>query len=126
MADFSAAITAGVTLEPWDDPESTSPDRPSRINPRPEHIHKRWVGQVGVQITVVAKIGGSVVLDATLGGKLFSGSFHEAPSLPFPLFSPLPTLSCIQHFTPNAVGHYTFQIARPDHGGVILHVDVDS
>ena len=75
MADFAVALTAGVTLDPWDDPQSVSPDRPSRINPRPEHIHKRHVGTTGFQVEVTATVGGvSGELDSNLGGELFSAS----------------------------------------------------
>jgi hypothetical protein len=127
VADFAAAFTAGVTLEPWDDPSSVSPDRPSRINPRPEHIHKRHVGTTGVEVEVTATVAGVAgPLDATLGGELFSLSFHEGPTLPFPAVSSPAGQSSILRFTPSAVGHYTVQLSRPNHGGVILHVDVDS
>lgn len=127
MADFRVAFTAGVTLEPWDDPASVSPDRPSRINPRPEHIHKRHVGEVGEQVEVTATVAGVAgPLDATLGGELFDLAFLEAPALPFPTTSSPAGQSSVQRFTPAAVGHYTVQLTRPNHGGVILHVDVDS
>lgn len=127
MADFAVAFTSGVTLEPWDDPQSVSPDRPSRINPRPEHIHKRHVGTTGVQVEVTATVDGVAgELDSNLGGELFSSSFLETPTLPPPSLSNPAGQSSIQRFTPGAVGHYTLQLNRSNHGGVILHVDVDS
>lgn len=126
MADFKARLSGNVSLEPWDDPASTSPDRPSRLNPNPEHIHKRWVGIVGQSITVVGTVDGALKLDSQLGGELFSASFLEAPSLPFPVFTHAGGLSALQFWTPTAVGHYTLQMSRTNHGSIILHVDVDS
>jgi len=127
VADFRLALTSGVTLEPWDDPASVSPDRPSRVNPRPEHIHKRHVGTSGVQVAVTATVDGVAgELDANLGGELFSAAFLETPTLPPPALSSPAGQSSIQRFTPGAAGHYTLQIDRPNHGGVIVHVDVDS
>lgn len=126
MADFRVAFTSGVALEPWDDPASVSPDRPSRINPRPEHIHKRHVGAVGVQVVVTASVGGVAgPLDATLGGELFSGTFLEGPSMPYPPLTSPAGQSSVQRFTPTETGHFTLQINRENHGGIIVHVDVD-
>ncbi len=125
MADFGAAFSSGVTLEPWDDPPSVS--LPSRINPLPERIHKRHVGAVGVQVELTATVGGVAgPLDGALGGELFSLGFLEAPALPFPAVSFPAGQSSVQRFTPGAVGHYTVQLTRLNHGGLILHVDVDS
>lgn len=127
VADFAVDFTSGVALEPWDDPQSVSPDKPSRVNPQPEHIHKRQVGAVGVQVELTASVAGVAgPVDGTLGGELFSLAFHEAPALPFPSVSNPGGQSSVQHFTPIYVGHYTVQLTRPNHGAVILHVDVDS
>lgn len=127
MADFGLAFTSGVALEPWDDPQSVSPDRPSRLNPQPDHIHKRHVGTVGVQIELTATVAGVAgPLDATLGGELFTPSFLEAPALPFPALSHPGGQSSVQRFTPLSTGHYTFLLSRSNHGGTIVHVDVDS
>lgn len=128
MADFTARLSGNVSLEPWDDPARTSPDRPSRLNPNPEHIHKRWVGTVGLQINVIGLVDGVIKPDAALSGELFSVAFLEAPVLPFPPVTHLtgPPTTAIQFWTPTAVGHYTLQMNRTNHGGVILHVDVHS
>lgn len=127
VADFDLAFSSGVALEPWDDPQSVSPDRPSRLNPQPDHIHKRHVGTVGVQVELTARVGGvDGPLDATLGGELFSPSFLEAPALPFPALSTPAGQSSIQRFTPLETGHYTLLLSRSNHGGIIVHVDVDS
>ncbi len=127
MADFRVTLSSGVTLEPWDDPQSVSPDRPSRINPRPEHIHKRHVGTSGVQVELTATVDGVAgEVDANLGGELFSAVFLETPSLPPPSLSNPAGQSSIQRFTPSEPGHFTLQLSRANHGGVIVHVDVDS
>lgn len=127
MSDFRAVFTAGVTLQPWTDPADIGADKPSRINARPEHEHRRHVGTRGVQIEISAIVGGVTgPLDGTLGGDLFGATFLELPLLPPPAFSSPGSQSSVQRFTPNSTGHYTVQLARPNHGAVIVHIDVDS
>lgn len=123
MATFTAAFTAGTSLEEWIDPSSGG--KPSRLNALPEHPHLRRVGTTGTQITVTATVGGVAgPLDATLGGLLFSASLAEYPLGPPPALSNPAGQSSVQTFTPNAAGHYCLVIRRSSNGGIFLHVDV--
>jgi len=126
MAAFRSAFTAGVTVEAWEDPALG--DVPSRINPNPEHGHKRHVGSVGVQITLTATVGGVVApLDAALGGKLFKVFFAELPAGPPPALSNPVGQSSVQRFTPTVPGHYSLRLALDPLGGSIFHhVDVEA
>ncbi len=122
MANFTARITSGASLELWEDPAS---DLPSRINPTSRRGHQRQVGSVGTQVTVTATVAGSSApLDAALASKLFFGFFAETPTTPPAISSPTGQ-SSVQRFTPNAAGHYTFVMRRHDGGGMILHLDVE-
>jgi hypothetical protein len=126
MADFTAAFTAGVTVESWTDP--VSGNKPSRINAFPEHPHLRHVGTVGVEVEVTATVNGVAgEVDSNLGGRLFTATFAETPSefLLFPDFSNPAGQSSVQRFTPDAAGHWTLRLKRLDGGGAIyFHLDV--
>ncbi len=128
MSDFRIGFSSGVTLEPWEDPADVPGDRPSRLNARPEHPHTRHVGALGVQIELTATTADGIVgpLDAGLGGVLFTAVLAEFPFFPPPAFSSPAGQSSVKRFTPNALGHYTIQVARIGHGSIYAHVDVDS
>jgi hypothetical protein len=123
MADFTVEITDGVTVETWSDPASLSV--PTRINPFAEHPHKRYVGEVGTEIEVTATVEGvEGEVDANLDGLLFTLYYCELPGVVPPPQSSPAGQSSVQRFTPAAAGHYTFKMKRPEHGAVIMHVDV--
>lgn len=127
MSDFRLSFTSGASIVPWEDPADVPGDRPSRLNARVEHLHKRYVGQVGVEIELTTMIGGVLApLDATLGGVLFTASLAEFPHSPPPAFTSPLGQSSVQRFTPDATGHYTIQIARTGHGSIYAHLDVDT
>jgi hypothetical protein len=132
MADFRIRFTSGVTLEPWSDPPHTTGGRelPSRLNPQPDHDHTREVAALGVPVEVTATVRG--VGDAPLDVALTDGNLFAVVMVEFPGPGPAPPFagaagqSSVQTFTPNATGHYTFIVFRPEHGGIYAHIDVDS
>lgn len=125
MADFTARFTAGATVEQWTDPASGGV--PTRINPFPEHPHRRHVGAVGVQVEITATVSGvEGEVDANLGGLLFAFHFAELPAFPPPAVSNPAGQSSVQRFTPAAVGHYSFKLKREEHGEIYFHLDVPS
>jgi hypothetical protein len=124
MADFLAEFTGGAVVQPWLDPGLG--DRPDRLNPRAEHLHRRHVGEVGVEVEVSGRVGGVLApLDAALGGQLFTAFIAEAPAFPAPPVTNPGGQSSVQRFTPLAVGHYTLRIVREAHGSLVLHLDVE-
>jgi hypothetical protein len=126
MADFAADFTDGATVEPWNDPATVS--LPSRLNPFPEHPHRRWVGEVGTEVEISATVDGDVApMDVDLDdSNLFKLSFTELPQLPPPSKSSPAGQSSVWRFTPPVVGHYTLIMRRREHGQVILHLDVQA
>ena len=125
MADFRAVFSAGAVVVPWDDPAFGA--RPGRLNPRPEHPHRRHRGNVGVQVQVSARVAGVLApLDAALGGELFTAFFAEAPVFPAPNLTNPGGQSSVQRFTPIVPGHYTLRLVREGHGSLFLHVDIEA
>lgn len=123
MADFRVEFTDGASVQPWQDIASGS--RPGRLNPRPEHQHRRHVGTIDVEVEVSARVGGVLApLDAALGGELFTALFVETPGVPPALTSP-GGQSSVQRFTPLQPGHYTLRLVREAHGSVIVHIDIE-
>lgn len=132
MADFSAAFTAGVTTETWDDPAlSTPPFTPTRQNAFSETPHRQFKGTTGTPITVTATVpafdGVAGEVDSNLGGRLFALHFGEVPQLPPPLVSNPGGQSSVQTFTPLYAGHYSLRMERigATGGSVFLHVEVE-
>lgn len=122
MPDFSAAATAGVAVQQWDDPALGA--IPSRINPDAERPHLRWVATVGVAVTITARVNGvSAPLDAALGGRLFTATMAESPI--FTTITGAVGQSSVQTFTPPAAGHYTVVVRRANGGGVWMHIDAE-
>lgn len=130
--DFTATLSAGVTQSTWLDParpagtiDANDLGAPSRLNPHIGRPHLRWKGVVGTQVTVTARIGGALLLDAALGGRLFTAWLIESAA-PGPLpWSHTAGKSAQQKFTPSTAGHYTIAMAREAGGTVILHLDVE-
>jgi hypothetical protein len=124
MADFRAMWNAGTIIAPWEDPELGT--RPSRLNPRVEHGHRRAVGNVGVELEAAAFVAGTLgPLDSELDGELFSAFLAESPTMPPPAVTGAHVRSSVQRFTPPVPGHYTLRMVREGHGSIFLHVDVD-
>lgn len=124
MADFRAEFTGGAVVQPWLDPALG--DRPDRLNPRAEHLHRRHVGEVGIEVELSARVGGVLApLDGALGGDLFLAFLAESPVFPAPPVTSPPGQSSVQRFTPLVVGHYTMRIVREGHGSLFVHLDVD-
>jgi hypothetical protein len=122
VPDFEARFTLGTTLGVWKDPADGSA-RPSRIFTPPGVTHKRRIATVGVEVRIVAFVGGvGGPLDASLGGRLFIIGAVEYPGA-MPLFSSPAGQSSDQRFTPDVVGHYTLVMRRAGSGGMILHLD---
>lgn len=132
MSDFRLFVTAGVSLQPWADPAAVvgGREQPGRLNPNPDHGHTRYVGAVGTQVELTAVVPGlgSAPLDTALvDGNLFKAELIEFPGdHGTPGFSSPGGQSSVQHFTPLDTGHHTVIISRDGHGGIIVHVDVDS
>ena len=132
MQDFIVSPTAGLTLQPWQDPErppaTLSPSdagAPSRLNPIPGYGHKMFVGVVGTEIELTATVAGVAgPLDAALGGRLFTRWFVETPCV-HGFTSPAGQSSVIR-FTPWVPGHYCVGIGRVNGGTVLVHFDVGS
>lgn len=125
MADFDVLVASGASLQNWLDPASSV--APSRVNARPGHPLKRWVGAVGIQIVLKAVVGGVVgPLDSALGGRLFTTWPVEAPpqALPFDGVIGTPDQSSVQTLIAYYAGHYTIGFRRPDGGLVHVHLDV--
>lgn len=128
MPNFAARFTAGATSVTWEDA-----DTPSRINPKPDHPHRRFTGTVGVAVTFKATVGGvEGEIDSNLGGKLFEAWWIEHPGDPIasspggpgPTFSNPAGQSSVQSFTPQKTGHHTIGFRREDGGAFVLHLDV--
>lgn len=123
MPDFSARLTSGVVLTPWDDHAGAGA---SRINPFAARPSKYQKATVGVQVEMRATIGGvEGPADAALPDptKLFSSDFGEAP---------LPTVvtgvggsSSIQRFTPLVAGHYLWVMRHAAGGAIGIHLDAE-
>lgn len=125
MADFRVVFSSGADVVSWLDPELGN--RPSRLNARTEHGHSRHVAALGDTVFISAIVAGVVApLDAALGGRLFTAFFAEAPVFPAPLLQHPGGQSSAQHFTVDALGHYTLRLVREGGGSIFLHVDVDS
>jgi hypothetical protein len=132
MADFRIRFTSGVALEPWSDPPHTTGGRdlPSRVNAQPDHDPTREVAAQGVQVELTATVRG--VGDAPLDGALTDGNLFDVTMVEWPGPGPAPPFagaagqSSVQRFTPNAAGHYTCEVFRPEHGAIYAHIDVDS
>lgn len=132
MQDFTVAPTAGLTLQPWTDPErppgtlsGTDPGAPSRLNPVDGYPHKKYVGTVGVQIELTATVGGVAgPLDTALGGRLFTFWRAENPvGQVFGFTSPVGQ-SSVMSFIPPAEGHYCVGVGRVNGGTVLVHFEV--
>lgn len=125
VTSHSLTNWATVTLQPWLDDTSTPP----RINPYTGAQHKYYhvavpTGTIA-RIQITASIGGVVLPDSGLGGKLFTPSWMEAPlSSPPMTTSPSGWSSIIEVDIKNE-GHYTMQLTREDGGSVIVHFDAE-
>jgi hypothetical protein len=117
MPNFDVRLSAGVTVQEWEDP---------RANPIASRPHRRYVGRVGVQIEARTRIAeGEAVLDSELYGNLFSSWLGEWPRPYSPPHTSSPSgQSSIQWFTPDHPGHYLWVIRLHDSGALGVHIDV--
>jgi hypothetical protein len=128
MADFTIEAVSGLTLEPWTDPDTVDPDRPSRLNPRPGLQHTFYVLRDSVTaITIGCRVDGTLTpLDGALGGRLFTWGWVDIPYLPLPVIVPSLLRSSRVIFPAGvfASGHFTIQALRPSGGAVGFSFDV--
>ena len=121
MPNFAVRFHAGAAIARWTDPPTA--DRPSRLNPAPNHPHLRWRATVGAQVELRAVVDGvSAPLDADIEG-LFLGWFAEYPGAHPPTVSVPAGQSSVRRFTPNAAGHYLYVLRRMGGGGYAVHLD---
>lgn len=113
-----------VTLKDWLDDTATPP----RINPYSGASHKYYHVAIPSGTTpwiqITASVGGLVLPDSKLGGKLFTPSWTEVPSVKPLTYSPSSWSSIIELKIEDE-GHYTLQITREDGGSVIVHFDAE-
>ncbi|MEE9395193.1 MAG: hypothetical protein V3W41_22100 [Planctomycetota bacterium] len=115
MADFTVILAAGAANAVWTDPTVTG--KPTRINPLAALPHR--IHTVSAGLTVHALVGGALVADAGLGGRLFLWSWVDIPGGAPPAITPTAGTSAEVIF-PAArfitIGHYTI-LAQRDAGG---------
>lgn len=122
MADFDVIVASGAQLKDWLDPPVSG--QPSRINPRPGHPFRRWVGSRSSPVVLKAVVGGVVApADGALGGRLFVSWVVEAPVMPVPPPVSVGGFSSTITFTAPDEGHYTIGVRRPDGGLMHIHLD---
>lgn len=130
--DFTAAFTAGTSLEPWTDPArpagTLGPDdvgAPSRVNPHVGRPHMMTTTTGGTPVEITATVGSSVgPLDAALAGRLFTAWVIEQPFVAPVSWSHPAGQTSVQSFVPQSEGHYTLAMGRPGGGTVIMHLEV--
>jgi hypothetical protein len=123
MPDFELKLSSNVDLVDWVDGASAA--RPSRLNAKEGHPAKRLSVPVGETVTLTAVVGGvEGPLDATLGGRLFSGDTHEFPSSA-PGWSSPTGQSSVQSFVPAAAGNYVVQLRHQGGGAILIHIDAE-
>lgn len=121
MPDFTARLTAGVTLTAWDDHAGAGV---SRLNPLAALPSRYQRATVGVMVEMRATVGGvEGPADGALGGALFTSDVGESPEFVLPT-SPAGFTS-IQRFTPVAAGHYLWVMRHAGGGAVAIHLDAE-
>lgn len=78
------------------------------------------------RIQIACAIDGEVLPDTELGGDLFDLVTLEYPGTFTPIVRRDVGWSAIFDIEINAVGHYTFQVIRPNGGSQILHLDASA
>ena len=78
------------------------------------------------RIQIACAIDGEVLSDTELGGDLFDLVTLEYPGTFTPIVRRDAGWSAIFDIEINAVGHYTFQVTRPNGGSQILHLDAEA
>jgi hypothetical protein len=129
MPSFDAQWTAGVTIEPFEDPEVPEV-RPGRLNPRQAISPLHAVGRPGAKVELSAVVAGVAgPLDADIAST-FLCRIIEWPHWPGgyrpDLYSPVGQ-SSVHWFVPHALGHYTVCMLRDGgtKGRFIAHLDVE-
>jgi hypothetical protein len=135
MADFDLAIvdTGGLYVDTWLDP--TVAGKPSRLNPTPAIPHRYFRFQYGAGIiwTLGCIVGGvDRPLDSALGGRLFTWSWFDIPSIYYapPVITPTASKSSELTFPAGTfgakVGHWTICATREDGGAIGISWEVVS
>jgi hypothetical protein len=130
MPNFTAKITAGHTIEIWEDPavDGISPSRINPISSRLGGLPHRYVRvEQGDTLTAKARVGGvDGPMDAALSGDLFTAMFVEYPyPYPPPALTVFAAQSSVVECTPVHAGHYVLLFERTDGGGFLCHFDVE-
>lgn len=120
MADFNLILAAGSGVLGWTDPAVAG--KPSRLNPIAALPHRFATVPEAGGLTIHALVGGALVADAGLGGRLFTWSWVDLPGGAPPLIVPTAGTSAEVIFGAGdfsgKVGHYTILAMRDDGGNV--------
>lgn len=129
MADFELRVVPGAgdggpMLRKWVDPAAAD-GRPSRIRPHPGREQLYWWMRMGSSCIVKAVVGGvEGPADSALGGRLFYPFLAEGFGPP--IFTTTAGVSSVVRFTPTNPGHHVIGLRRPQGGGYLLHLDVET
>jgi hypothetical protein len=129
MANFTVTSTSGqLVTQDWLD-EGPGGDPASRLNaPRQPRRYHRITGPLPVEVPFVALVGGAVLLDAALGGNLFSWWWSHRGEGPSPAI--VQTLAgrtsvVAATFRESNVGTWLICAYRPHGGSVLFAVSVE-
>ena len=127
MPDFTVEAQSGLTLADWASPNcegaKISGQSHEATKPRAGHPHRYYQATVGVQVEIRALVGGALVADSGLGGRLFTAWFIEYPTSYHIAPVGVASYSARQQFTPPKPGHYTMVIRREGGGAFVFHFD---
>ncbi len=124
MADFDVIIDAGAGSAVWIDPANLG--KPSRLNPIAGLPHRNSTVPNGGALTLHALVGGALLADGALGGRLFLWSWVDLPGAP-PTIVPTAGTTAEVIFPAGALsvkGHYTILAMREDGGNVGISWEV--
>ena len=126
MADFEVVLAVGAGIASWVDPAVTG--KPSRLNPIAGLPHRNATVPTAGGLTVRALVGGVLVADAGLGGRLFLWSWVDLPNpLDVPPITPTVGTSAEVVFPAGefaTLGHYTILGMRDAGGNVGISWEV--
>lgn len=135
MATHRLKMTQGATLQGWDDPSDGA--HASRLNPAPGSPLLYWHVRIKKQPashgfssckTVAVPIENDTpLLDAALGGRLFSWSWGELGAGGPPVLTPTgsQTSEVSFKFTELNAGHWLLVSLRPSNGSAAIHIWVE-